>query len=94
VASGLDAVAVGDGDQFAGFVDGVELGAVLANGLASKGTVVDEEFDVVGVAVDLDRDGGAFVAGPGPAGDRVAPCPRASDERRAVVLRPVDRTYG
>ena len=48
----------------------------MAGRLAAEGTPVDEELHLVGVAVDLDGDRGAFRPGPGPAGDGVAPCPR------------------
>jgi hypothetical protein len=97
VAAGFGAVAVGDGEQFARFVDGVELGAeavVFTDGPAAEGAAVDAEFDFVGVAVDLDRDRGPLEAGPGPARDGVAPRPRAADEGLPVMLWPLDGQVG
>jgi hypothetical protein len=81
VAAGLGAVAVGDGEEFAGLVQRVELGAetvVVAHRSAPQRVSVDEEFDLVGVAVDLDRDRFALVSGPRPAGEGVAPRPGCS----------------
>ena len=91
-SAGLLAAPVGDHGNLARLVGGLERRAEPLDGRGTDGRTVDEQFDLVRVAVDLDRDGLAFAAAPGPVLDRVAPRPRRRDrDRAAVVGRRVDR---
>ena len=93
-SAGLDAVRVGDRHERSRTVGRLERGTerlVLADAAPVDDCSVEEEFDLVRVAVDLDADGAAFESGPRPAADRVRPRPGGRDRDRDAVHRgPVD----